>query len=249
MRNSSSQPFLDVGVAVVEAVLAVGIGGGELRFGKQRPVLAVPLMERRARVRGVEHELVKVGVVAHGVVDDSGHVLGRVVFQPDDGRAQDADPVFLQGSDELSRVHALELFVCAALALEAHPDPDDPQPHELLDRVGLQNPGGAEDIQRPALPVFLHQLQEAQRALAVQKEILVENEEGPHGEFLLDLAHDGVKLVARLVEIEELSLAAEEGRRGAEVTAHGTAHGGDQDGCRARRLLRQVDAQEPGAEA
>ena len=83
----------------------------------------------------------------------------------------------------------------------------------------------------------------------MQKEILVENEEGPHGEFLLDLAHDGVKLVARLVEVDELSLAPEEGRRGAEVTAHGAAHGGDQDGRRARRLLRQVDAQEPGAEA
>jgi len=116
----------DVRVAVVEAVLPVGVGGREGRFGKERPVAAVHFVERRAGVRGIEHELVEVGVVAHGVIDDAVHVLGGVVLQADDGRAQDADAVFLQLPDEPPRVHILEFPVCASLSLEAHPDPDDP---------------------------------------------------------------------------------------------------------------------------
>ena len=238
----------DVRVAVVEAVLAVGVGGGELRFGQERAVAAVPFVQGRARVRRVEHELVEIGVVAHGVVDDAVHVLRGVGFQADDRRAQDADAVVLQLHDETARVHVLELSVTASLALQPHPDPDDPHAHQLLHRVGLQDPGGAEDVQGPALAVSLHQLQKPEGALAVQEEVFVEHEKRSHAELLLDLAHDGEELVARFVEVDELPLAPEEGRRGAEVTAHGTPHRGDQNGRRAPRVLRQVHPQDAGAE-
>ena len=69
------------------------------------------------------------------------------------------------------------LAVLAVAAFDAHPHPGDAQADELLDGVGAEHVGGAEDVERPGLVVLLHQLQQAQGPLAVEQEVLVHDEE------------------------------------------------------------------------
>ncbi len=78
-----------------------------------------------------------------------------------------------------------------------------PRPHQLLVAVEPQRVGRAEDVERPGLVVLLHQLQQAQRALPVQQEVLVHHEERAHAQLALDPAHDLEQLVAVLVEVDE----------------------------------------------
>ena len=91
------------------------------------PVHALPvamfLVERGSRNGRVKHELVKIGVVADGIVDDPVHVFGRVVFQADDGRAEDSDSMGLERSHQIHRVYVSEFFVGVVLSFQAHPHP------------------------------------------------------------------------------------------------------------------------------
>jgi hypothetical protein len=125
----------DVRVSEVELELSVDVGGGALARVQQRPPRPELLVQRRAGDGGVEHELVKVRVVADGVVDDLIDVLGRVLLQPDDGRAEHADPMRLKRAHQLAGVGAPELDEVGVLALQAHPHPRDTQAHELFNRV------------------------------------------------------------------------------------------------------------------
>ncbi len=94
---------------------------------------------------------------------------------------------------------------------------------------------------------FLHALEQAHGALAMQEEVFVHDEERVHFELFFHVAHDFEEFVAGLEEVDELSLAAEERRSGAEVAAHGAADRGD-DGGRGRALaFRQADAHDAGA--
>jgi hypothetical protein len=75
----------DMGMPVVESVLTVRRRAALHVFTQQRIVLPVDVIKGGARNRGVEHELVKIRVVADGVCDDLVDIFGRVVLQPDNG--------------------------------------------------------------------------------------------------------------------------------------------------------------------
>ena len=145
----------DVRMAVVEDQLPVDVAGVELAGVLHQPLGRQLGVQRRAGDRRVEHELVEVGVVAGGVVDRRVDVFRRVVLQADDRRAQHADAVRLELADQREGVDALELDVAAVAAFDAHPDPGDAQADQLLDAVGAEHVGGAEDVERPGLVVLL----------------------------------------------------------------------------------------------
>ncbi len=75
------------------------------------PALWCSSVQRRARQGRVEHELVELGVVGHGVLDGLVDVLGGVLLQPDDGRAQHADAVRLELGDQREGVDPSQLGV------------------------------------------------------------------------------------------------------------------------------------------
>ena len=75
-----------------------------------------------------------------------------------------------------------------------------------------------------ALPLGLHAVEQFHGALFIKQEIFVHDEERMHVHGGFHLAHDLEQFFAGLVEIQELALAAEECRRGAEVAAHGAAY-------------------------
>ncbi len=75
----------DVFMPVTEAILAVGVGHGKFILGKQRPLAAMAFVQGRSRVRHIEHELVKDGVMAHGMIDDGIDIFGAMVVQADNG--------------------------------------------------------------------------------------------------------------------------------------------------------------------
>ena len=82
--------------------------GCRRRQPQQRSLALVFLIERRARHRRVEHELVKIGVVRDGIIDHAVDVFRRVRFEPDDAGSQDADPMGLQVAHQLVRVDLAE---------------------------------------------------------------------------------------------------------------------------------------------
>jgi hypothetical protein len=94
----------DRGVAEVEAKLAVRVGGFALLFGEESAFGLVLPVEGCAGERGVEHELVELGVVGHGVLDGLVDSFWGVLRQAHDARAQDADAVGLEGVDQRARV-------------------------------------------------------------------------------------------------------------------------------------------------
>ena len=69
----------DGGVLEIELVLAVDIG--QVHAFEHASLLAHLGVERRAGHRRVEHELVEIGIVRHGVLDLRADVLRRVVLQ------------------------------------------------------------------------------------------------------------------------------------------------------------------------
>ena len=83
-----------------------------------------------------------------------------MLLQADDGRAQHADAVRLQGANEVERIDAPEFDILAALAFEPHPDPRDAQLDKLVRRIGVEDPGRTEYVKRPALVMLLLQLQQ-----------------------------------------------------------------------------------------
>ena len=107
------------------------------------------------------------------MVDDGVHLLRPVVLQADDRRPEHADPVGLELGHEAPGVHPCELPVVTLLSLDPHPDPTDPQPYELVDRIRPDDARRAEDVKGPALALGLHQLQEPQRPFAMEEEVLI----------------------------------------------------------------------------
>ncbi len=102
------QAVADVRVPVIEERLPVNVGNVVLAFVLHPPLGREFGVQRGAGQRGVEHELVKVGVVVHGVLDHAVDVRGGVALQSDDRRAQHARAVRLEPADQGLRVGAVE---------------------------------------------------------------------------------------------------------------------------------------------
>ena len=84
-----------------------------------------------------------------------------------------------------------------------------------------------------------HQVKQAERPFSVEKEVLIHHKEGPDLHIPFHQLHDFKQLVARFVEVDVSSLAAEHGRRGAKVARHGAPDGGDECG----RYVARLDAE------
>jgi hypothetical protein len=96
--------------------------------------------------------------------------------------------------------------------------------------------------------VLDHQVQQPQRPLPIQQEVLVHDEERPDVQGLLELTHDLKELVARLVEMNELALPAEHGGGCAEVAPQRAPDGRNQDGGHVTRPGPQGHARGARAE-
>ena len=93
-----------------------------------------------------------------------------------------------------------------------------------------------------------HQLQEFHRAALLQQEILVHDEERFRAARRFRFLHHPEQLRAGGVQVEDLALAAEERRRGAEVATQRAAHGRD-DGRRGIGLVGDPHAHHAQVEA
>src|SRR5208337_1350189 len=162
----------NVRMPVIKPELPVSVGRRALRLVQHAPVSREFRMKWCAGQRSVEHELVEVGVVSYGMLDDLVDVFWRVLFEPDDRRPQDTDSVRLEFANQSERVDSIELCVRAVLSLHPHPYPGDTQGDELLDGIRLDDSGRAEYIQHPRLIMLLHQFQQPQRSLTMEEEIL-----------------------------------------------------------------------------
>jgi len=87
---------MDVTVPVIETVLPMGIGCGELGSRKKRSLLLVLLEERGARNGCVEHELMEIGFVRDSIINNLVDILRGVVFHADDRGAQNPNTVRLE---------------------------------------------------------------------------------------------------------------------------------------------------------
>ena len=76
----------DVRVPVVENELPVDVAHLVLAFVLHPSLGRQFSVKWRTRNRSVEHELVEVGGVTHGAVDDSVDIRWSLIFQPDDRR-------------------------------------------------------------------------------------------------------------------------------------------------------------------
>ena len=79
-------------VSIAEPILAMGIGNGKLRLFVERSVLFVFFIKRRARNRGVEHELMKIRVMTHRVINHLIDIVRAVVFEPNNRGAKNTNP-------------------------------------------------------------------------------------------------------------------------------------------------------------
>src|ERR1022692_4325200 len=92
------------GMLEIETVLPVDVRQVDII---QQPALQGHLVvERRARNRRVEHELVEVGLVRDGALDLFADVLRRVMLQPQNGGAEKYNAVLPQLASQLQRVGA-----------------------------------------------------------------------------------------------------------------------------------------------
>ena len=76
---------MNMRVPEIEPVLAVGVGVREFGRVEERFIRFVLFIQRRSRIGGIKHELVKIGTMADRMVDDPAHVFRPVVFHADDG--------------------------------------------------------------------------------------------------------------------------------------------------------------------
>ena len=158
----------------VERVLAVNVGQVHI----EQAVLPGHLgIERRARDWRVEHELVQIGLVRDGVLDLFVDVLRRVVFQPDNGGAQQHDAVLAQFARELQGIGAIQLGVVGARRFQPEPDGGDADLHQFLIGVLGDGVGRRENVERPAFAGGLHQRQQFHDAAFLQQKVLVHDEE------------------------------------------------------------------------
>ena len=90
--------------------------------------------------------------------------------------------------------------------------------------------------------MFNHQVQQPQRALAIQEEVLVHDEERPHTHRLLQLAHHLEQLVPGPIEVHDVAFAAEHCRCRTEVAAKRTANRRNQRGRHVAGFFAEPDA-------
>jgi hypothetical protein len=133
------------------------------------------------------------------------------MLQPDDGRSLHANAMLTEFARELPSVGALQLVVAGLRRFEAHPEPGHAEFHQFLHGVLANGIGGCKDGHRPRLLPFFHALPQAHGALAMQQEVLVHDEEGLHLELSFHLLHDFEPFVPAFEEVDEISLASEEG--------------------------------------
>src|ERR1017187_10233620 len=138
----------DGGVLEVESVLAVDIGQVHV---EQAPLPGHLGIERRTGDRGVEHELVQIGLVGEGMLDLFVNVLRRMVFQADDSGAEQHDAVLAQFAGELQGIGAIQLGVVGARGFQAQPDGGDADLGQFLIGVLGDGVGGRENVECPAL--------------------------------------------------------------------------------------------------
>ena len=98
---------------IVEPVLPVGIGRGDLGLAEKGSVLPVLLIQGRAGYGGIEHELVKVGVVSRGVLDGGVDACSRKV-------AEEATEVLLAAKDHAAGSGARERVIEESADLVYH---------------------------------------------------------------------------------------------------------------------------------
>ena len=199
----------DGGVLEIELELAVNVG--VVHVAQHASLIRHLLIQRRARHRSVQHELMKVSVVGNGVLNFGDDVVRGVMLEPDNGRSLHANAVLSQFARQLPRVGALQLVVAGLRRFEAHPEPGDSEFHQFLHGVFANRISGCKHGHRPRLLPFLHALQQAHGALAMQQEVLVHDKEGLHLELSFHLLHDFKQFVTAFEEVDEISLASEEG--------------------------------------
>ncbi len=219
------------------------------RSTSEQPALFLHLViERRTRNGRVQHELVEIGLVRDGVLDLGGDVFGCVMFQPQNGGPQENDAVLAQFARQLQRVGAFQFGVSGLRRFQTQPDGRDAQFHQFLIAVLPDGVGRRKNIESPTLAGGLHARQQVHGALPLEQEVLVHDEERFHVAGGFRFLHQAEQFLAGGVEIEHFPLASEEGRRGAEIAAHGASHGSD-DGGGSVRLIGDLHAHDAQVEA
>ncbi len=74
-------PVFKMGMAIVEAILTVGIGKGKFLFIEESSLTLVFFMKGSAGNRRVQHKLMKNRIVTDGIVDDSPQIFRTVIFK------------------------------------------------------------------------------------------------------------------------------------------------------------------------
>ena len=124
----------------IEPVLAVNVG--QIDAWQHESLLVHLGKQRRAGHRRVEHELVEVGIVRHRVLQFGLDILGGMVFQAHNGRTQQFDAVLPELGGQLAGVGSLQFGVLGVGRFQTHPDPRNPQFHQLPHGVLIDGVGG-----------------------------------------------------------------------------------------------------------
>ncbi len=146
-------------------------------------------------------------------------------------------------------VGAIQLGVVGARRFQAHPDGRDAQLHQFLVRVLANGVGGRKDVQRPTLAgLFASGASNSMARCRCSRKFSSMMKNDFTWRVLSASLHQAEQFVAGGIEVEDLPLAAEERRRGAEVATHGAAHRSN-DGGRRIGLVRNLHSHHPQSEA
>ena len=183
----------------------------------------------------------------HGALDLLPDVFRRVMFQPQNGGAEQYNAVLAQLASEFQRVGAVQFGVPGLRRFEPQPDGGNAQFHQFLIAELADGVGRRKNVEGPAFARRFHTRQQVHGARPLQQEILVHDEERLHSAGGLGLFHQAEQLGAGGVEIEDFSFASEERRGGTEIAAHGAAHGRD-DGGGSVQVVGDLDAHDAQVE-
>ena len=198
----------------------------------QQAARLVVFVERGHRHAGVEHELAEIGLEAHDVLDVVRDVVGRVMLQAHDGRAENGNPVVAQFADEPRGVDAgvFGVHVRGVGGLEPDPDEHDAQSRHVLDAKGGDRFRRGGNVEAEPALVLLHEREQFHRARPVFQEVLVHDVELGRARRIGDPA---ALFEDVLPGAEERDVGLlEEMRRAAEVAAVHAAEAGHEDAGR-----------------
>ena len=108
---------------MLEIELELPMNVGVINAAQHAPLLRHLLVKRGSRDRRVQHELMKVGIMRHRVLDLRHDVVGRVVLEADDGGSLDANAVLAQFPRQFLSLSPLQLVVGGLRRFQAHPEP------------------------------------------------------------------------------------------------------------------------------